>query len=377
MLRDRRKVYIVTASINPLDNLDTLLRVENRRPEKIIVVDEGDESIRKYNREILSRYDVELEFYGPRERENWFRERFGSSYERFLSVIPEKSHAETSFGFLVSYEENSDYIIEIDDDVFQFENYKIIKDHVENLEMSRGILISSSSKWVNTIDFLEVRGGNGRIFPRGHPYDSSVRIYNYSSRDAEDECILNMGLWTGIPDLDAVTILMFGGLDGRPSIYSEKILHEKIIVDKGSYYAVCSMNTSFRRDLVPAFYQLYMRYMNIDRFDDIWSGIFAKKISDVVGGRFCIGKPALKHEKRPRSVWKDLRAELEGMIINEILWRIVDEAPISSRNYHDAYRDLAEHLEKNLNRFNEEIHFKFMKTQVDKMHLWIEIIDRI
>ncbi|MEM3662700.1 MAG: hypothetical protein QXI68_03835, partial [Sulfolobales archaeon] len=165
MLRDRRKVYIVTASINPLDNLDTLLRVENRRPEKIIVVDEGDESIRKYNREILSRYDVELEFYGPRERENWFRERFGSSYERFLSVIPEKSHAETSFGFLVSYEENSDYIIEIDDDVFQFENYKIIKDHVENLEMSRGILISSSSKWVNTIDFLEVRGGNGRIFP--------------------------------------------------------------------------------------------------------------------------------------------------------------------------------------------------------------------
>ncbi|MEM0458102.1 MAG: hypothetical protein QXD76_03535, partial [Sulfolobales archaeon] len=287
------------------------------------------------------------------------------------------SHAETSFGFLVSYEENSDYIIEIDDDVFQFENYKIIKDHVENLEMSRGILISSSSKWVNTIDFLEVRGGNGRIFPRGHPYDSSVRIYNYSSRDAEDECILNMGLWTGIPDLDAVTILMFGGLDGRPSIYSEKILHEKIIVDKGSYYAVCSMNTSFRRDLVPAFYQLYMRYMNIDRFDDIWSGIFAKKISDVVGGRFCIGKPALKHEKRPRSVWKDLRAELEGMIINEILWRIVDEAPISSRNYHDAYRDLAEHLEKNLNRFNEEIHFKFMKTQVDKMHLWIEIIDRI
>ncbi|MEZ0289842.1 MAG: hypothetical protein ABWJ42_01985 [Sulfolobales archaeon] len=378
-MRSSEKVYLVIASINPLDNLPEIFTRDNKTPSKIVIVDEGDESVRKYNSEILRRLGLLHEFYGPREREKWFRERFGSSYERYLSLIPERSHAETSFGFLVSFEEDADYIIELDDDVFQDQEYRLVSDHLDNLNETPGVLISSSSKWINTIDFLDVNIDRAeRIFPRGHPYDPSVRSYVYTIRESvRDSCILNMGLWTGHPDLDAVTILIYGGLDGRSIIRSAKILQSKVIAERGSYFAVCSMNTSFRRDLVPAFYQLYMRYMGVDRFDDIWSGIFAKKIADALGDRFCLGKPALRHDKRPRSVWKDLRAELEGMIMNEILWRIVDEAEIYSRKYVDAYRELAQHLEKNINRFRDENHIKFIKIQVEKMYTWTEAIDKI
>jgi hypothetical protein len=63
------------------------------------------------------------------------------------------------------------------------------------------------------------------------------------------------------------------------------------------------------------------------------------------------------------------------MIINEKLWRIVREAEIRSRSYIDAYRELAEYIEKRINEFSEELHRKFLKTQTEKMILWTEAID--
>jgi hypothetical protein len=377
-MRGDKKIYLVTASVNPLDNLLTIFEEENERPEKIIIVDEGDERLREYNKKILRRLNVEISFYGPEERIEWFKKTYGSSSEKYIKLIPERSHAETSFGFLISYAEEAEYIIELDDDVYGEKGYKLINDHLSNLESSRGVLVSSSSGWVNTIDFLDLNlDKNERIFPRGHPYDPSIRRYEYKFDNIESDCVLNMGLWTGSPDLDAVTILYHGGVDGVSEIRSVRLLYDKIVVDKNNFYAICSMNTSFRRRLVPAFYQLYMRYMGIDRFDDIWSGLFAKKIADAVGDRFCLGKPAMRHLKRPRSVWKDLRAELEGMIINEILWRIVAETEIKSRNYLDGYRELAEYLEKRLEVFKDDLHKKFMKTQIEKMFLWTEAVDKI
>jgi len=35
-----------------------------------------------------------------------------------MSVISERCHAETSFGFLITYEEEADVTIEMDDDFF-------------------------------------------------------------------------------------------------------------------------------------------------------------------------------------------------------------------------------------------------------------------
>ncbi|MGC9148210.1 MAG: hypothetical protein ACP5GI_02035 [Sulfolobales archaeon] len=370
------KIYVVTASIYPLDNLLDLLKNETIQPDKILVIDEGDEKIREKNREILKELDLEkIFFYGPRERTEWFKSRYGSSYEKYLSLIPERSHAETSFGFLVAYEEDAEVVIEVDDDVYSEENYSFVRDHLSNLSDSKGVRISSSSSWVNTIDFLDINQNRSeKIFPRGHPYDPVVREYAYKYKEDSGECVLNMGLWTESPDLDAVTILHYGGLDGVSKIKARRLLIDKVFIDKGSFYAVCSMNTSFKKKLIPAFYQLYMKYMGIDRFDDIWSGLFAKKIADELGDNMCLGKPALKHRKRPRSVWKDLRSELEGMIINEKLWRIVKEAEIRSRSYIDAYRELAEYIEKRINEFSEELHRKFVKFQTEKMILWTEAI---
>ena len=50
-----------------------------------------------------------------RERREWFKGRFGSAFRRYEGIIPERCHAETSFGFLVAYEEDADVVLELDD----------------------------------------------------------------------------------------------------------------------------------------------------------------------------------------------------------------------------------------------------------------------
>lgn len=368
-------IWLITASIYVLDNLwGFRVRGDLEDVERIIVVDEGDERVRRESLKMLE--GLNIEFHGPREREEFFRSRYGSSYKKYLSLIPERSHAETSYGFLLAYEAGADYIIEIDDDVYPEQGYRLVRDHISSLANKGGKGIESPGRWINTMDFLELRPYMN-LFPRGHPYDPSTRTraYTYSAQDAE--CVLNMGLWTGHPDLDALTILYLGGMDGRAPVESVGIKEERIMPLPGSYFAVCSMNTSFSRKIVPAFYQLYMRYMGIDRFDDIWSGIIIKKIADSIGDRICFGKPAARHVKRQRPIWKDLRAELEGMVINETLWRIIDQADISSKSYSDAYLEIADHIERNLEGFREESHKKFMSAQVDRMRIWVDAIDKL
>ena len=373
------KIYVVVPSINVLSNLYGFKRefIKLKDDVKVIVIDEGDETIREKNKEILK--NLSYEFYGPKERAQWFKKHFMSGYEKYSSIIPEKCHAETSFGFLVAWEEEADIIIELDDDCFPVSGHDLIRGHLENLFNDKGFIVYSDSKWYNTLENLILNNKfNFPMFPRGHPYASETRIESYSWRELENKkCVLNMGLWLGHPDLDALTILYNGGLDGKCGIKSVGLKRDKIIISKGTYFAICSMNTSFQRNITPAFYQLYMKIGGIDRFDDIWSGLFIKKIADHLGDSICLGKPLVYHDKRTRSIFKDLKAELEGMIINETLWKIVDSLELNGEDYFECYLELANGIEKNIEKINEKVHRDFISLQVEKMKLWLEVVDKI
>ena len=364
--------YIITASISEIQNLKPLANHE-RSEVKVIIIDEGNRKMRIQNDAHLE--NVPHVHYGPGEREQWFKDAFGSAYRRYGSLVPEKCHAETSFGFLLAFQEQADVILEIDDDVHISENF--LQDHMDNLTNRNGVTVQAEGKWYNTmenlvlnVDFVE--------YPRGHPYNPDTRSNAYSWKPSGDQCVLNMGLWLGCPDLSALTIAHYGGLDGTCGIESTAYRREKVVVGEGTYFALCSMNTLFRTNIVPAFYQLYMNTLGIDRFDDIWSGIFLKKIADHLGNKVCLGKPSGVHSKRKRNVFNDLSKELQGIAMNERLWPLVDEAELSSKNYADSYLELAEHLSMSLKkRFDDPIHLKFMELQAERMRTWVDAIDKL
>jgi len=109
------KIYIIIASINELLNIRYFKPqiINSGHHVKLIIIDEQDYRLR--NRNIKHLQGLEFDFYGPTEREKWFRDRFGGVYEKYLYVIPKGCHAETSFGFLIAWEENADVVIELDD----------------------------------------------------------------------------------------------------------------------------------------------------------------------------------------------------------------------------------------------------------------------
>jgi hypothetical protein len=368
-------IAVIVATVNELSNISSILRHEMIAHScDLIVIDEGHARIRDRNMNLLK--DVNAEFFGPQERADWFKKRF-KDWRKFMRVIPNRCHAETSFGFLVALEHDADIVVEIDDDVFPLEQEPLLTGHLKNLSDSEGLRVDSPSKWYNTLHNL-ILETQSTLWPRGHPYSLDARsMIPYTLVPDAGKSVLNMGLWTGDPDLDARTLLEMGGLDGKSKTKSEGLRHRRLLVQKGTYFAICSMNTAFRAEIIPAFYQLYMKQLGIDRFDDIWSGLFIKKIADHLGDRVALGAPLVFHDKRPRDVRRDVDAERHGVAINETLWRIIDSMELDGKGYYECFQSLANGLGKSLNVFREKLHQDFMRLQVEKQQLWLTVIDKI
>jgi len=368
-------VHVIIPSINQLLGVRALKPLLEKNDTKVIIIDEGDQKLRKNNRTFIS--EIRHEFYGPQERAEWFKKHFGSSYETYLHVIPERCHAETSFGFLMAYAEQPDLVIELDDDVFVIDGQDFVDLHHENIEGNFGITVESKGSWYNSMENLEL-STDAEVFPRGYPYVPDARNAEYKWLDKGGKCVLNMGLWAGNPDLDALTFLYHGGFAGECHIRGVRCKRKKVIVAKGTYFPVCSMNTAFVPKIIPAFYQLYMNHMGVNRFDDIWSGILLKKIADHMGDKMCLGEPTVYHYRGPRDPFKQLMMEWDGIVINEILWRIVDSLPLDGETYWDAYNSFMHEFGRSIAKTTlAPLHKKFIRTQIEKMRLWLKTVDKL
>ncbi len=275
-------------------------------------------------RSLFREENVSGEVFGEKERREWF---ISQGLEEFYDLIPRASHAETSFGLLYMYANPEfEYGVLLDDDTEPVDNGDFFGTHLRNLAYSGVIdVVSSDKRWVNVLFQCYPRLA---LYPRGYPYSAmGERVEIQQSRISHVVC--SQGLWTNVPDLDAVRILAQGNLEGLPRTRTdESDFHSTFAVAANNYLTISSMNLAFKSEIVPAFYQLPMddNRWGIGRFDDIWSGLFLKKVADVLRKGILTGHPLCIHDKAPRSTFRDLRAEWPALELNEHLWRIVDDA---------------------------------------------------
>ncbi len=325
----------------------------------------------------MSKLLRDLNIYGDvlneSDRNAWFKENELGAYS---SVIPKRSHAETSFGLLWMWKNKEfEYGFFIDDDTEPHPDFDFFGEHMKNLELNGNVLeVSSDKGWVNVL-FENFK--KHRLYPRGYPYSCSGEKITIRETVAKN-VVASQGLWTNVPDLDAVRILMDGDLNGQAKTrLSASDFEKNFIVKKGNYLTICSMNLAFRRDVIPAFYQLPMddNPWRIGRFDDIWSGILLKKVCDGLGFQILSGSPLCIHNKAPRSTFKDIRSELAGIEISEYLYKVVDEVKIKSNSFFGAYSEIVSSiLKKDLSK---EPGWEFVKFVVEKMRIWLECIEVI
>jgi hypothetical protein len=232
----------------------------------------------------------------------------------------------------------------IDDDTLPHEEWDFFGRHLANLDRTGEVeSVRSDERWVNV---LYQSGDDHGLYPRGYPYSAMDETVETGRRQLTD-VVASQGLWTNVPDLDAVRILMDGDLQGQAQTRTEKSDFDgDFVAEPGQYLTVCSMNLAFEREVVPAFYQLPMdeNEWDVGRFDDIWSGVFLKRAADLLGKDVLTGYPLCEHNKAPRPTFDDLNNEVPGLELNEHVWEVVDAAGDDADTWREAATAMARAL---------------------------------
>jgi hypothetical protein len=295
-------------------------------------------------RAMLDDLDVDGAVFDETRRQGWYKEQ---GIEEYAHVVPAASHAETSFGLLYMWANpDFEYGFFIDDDTLPHREQDFFGRHMQNLDFGGEIeRVRSDEQWVNV---LYQNADDHGLYPRGYPYSAMDETVETDTVELDrGDIVASQGLWTNVPDLDAVRILMDGDLQGQAQTRTSADDFERdFVAAPGNYLTVCSMNLAFRREVIPAFYQLPMddNEWDVGRFDDIWSGVFLKRACDILGKQIYNGYPLCEHNKAPRSTFDDLHNEVAGLELNEHLWELIDDLGADTDSYADIFRAMGERL---------------------------------
>ncbi len=322
---------------------------------------------------MLDDLDVEGAVFDGADRDAWYDEH---GIEEYGHVVPAASHAETSFGLLYLWANEFEYGFFIDDDTLPHDT-DFFGTHYANLAHEGSVTeVRSDEQWVNVLyQNFEEHG----LYPRGYPYAAMDETVETGKTDVErGDVVASQGLWTNVPDLDAVRILMDGDLQGQAQTRTTREDYgEDFVAAEGQYLTVCSMNLAFRREVVPAFYQLPMddNEWDVGRFDDIWSGVFLKRACDVLGTQIYNGAPLCEHNKAPRPTFDDLNNEVPALELNEHVWEVVDEVGGDADDYAEAFAAMADALAEG--EFSQWNNGEFLNFVGEHMRDWLAALDEL
>lgn len=295
------KTIIITP--HHLPTLDFLAEWRNEFARKnvlVIIVEDKEERVTTLpknfdNIEIYTREDIRNEL----KDKAW--------------IIPTSDSAIRSFGYYKAWQKKPDMIVTVDNDCFPEKKDYYISTHWKELDQKVTL------NWVKT----------AHIYTRGFPYE--IR--------KTSEVVINHGLWSRFPDLDAQTALANQGLRFKPAQTSQ-------IIPRYNYYPHCGMNFAFKPKIAPILYfGLQGPAYPFARFDDIWAGIFFKKILDHLGLAVASGNPSVEHRKQS-NLKENLKKEAPGMKVNEILWKDIDKITLTKTDPKSCYIELAQKMPK-------------------------------
>lgn len=255
-------------------------------------------------------------------------------------IISRKNAGIRSFGFLKAFQMGSDITITLDDDCYPIKGQSFLKKHLENLKLQAPV------DWFPT--YPHRKYGYTRGFP-------------YNIRDKR-EVVISHGLWSNILDFDAKTHLQYPKL--HVPVFNQNLIE---FIPKDYFFPMCSMNLAFKTKITPIMYFPLMgedpqgMRWGYDRFDDIWAGIFAKKIIDDLGCAVVNGSPFVEH-RQASDVFKNLQKEAKGVRINEKLYSIIKKIKLKSKTLGESYQEIAKKA-----IFPNNTYFKYLSKA---MYMW-------
>ena len=246
--------------------------------------------------------------------------------------FPRRNASCRSFGFYRAWHESDpgEIIVTLDDDCRVY-NEKFAEEVVLSLSNEARPVATVSGDHLNILDLYDQDSAS--LFPRGFPYSARVgySAASVSGQSASRNVVFSLGLWKGVFDINAVD--KFTGTVYR--FPEAKLRHRSVLVASGKLVSVCSMNMQFRREVLPASFQLPMHikvldHSVIDRYGDIWGGFILKTLIDLKGDALAVGEPMIEHLKEGdyvRNIWQENLCHQ----VNDEFLRLLAEAKTAVR----------------------------------------------
>jgi hypothetical protein len=311
-----------------------------------------------------------------------------AAYLRAIGVaddfIPWNTDNRRNVGFLRAWEHGAEVLVSIDDDNYCRPGDDFVGAHQvvgQPAGSLAGFRVADGGPWFNICELLEPET-DGPLYPRGFPYSARsaaarAELGPATGRSAA-RVVANAGLWVGDPDVDAVTRLALA-----PRIRGAS--SDAVLLGPATWSPVNTQNTAVARDAIPAYWYVRMGFalqgMTIDRFGDILSGYFLQKCAKHLGDTIRLGSPVAEHHRTPHDSFRDLHAELPGMVLLEGLLPWLREVPLSGDSYADAYASLAAALREEARRFTgfvwDEGGREFLVETADGMQDWLDVVSRV
>jgi Reversibly glycosylated polypeptide len=347
-------IVIPTARSVSLENLRSLIEDDAR----FIVVDDSEGTV-VVNHPQFQTYD-------------WTDQKrmLGSD----VIAIPRRNGACRDFGFYLAWRESDpdEIVIALDDDVLVEPDFGRSVEAV--LSGAPRPIAKGTGTHFNILDCYSNIQEN--LFPRGFPYSHRPGYRNWTFDGATaDRVKFNLGLWREIFDVNAIDKLR-----GPQYCYADAQLHhESVIVPDGALVSVCSMNMQFRRELIPAVYQLPMHVevmpgWVIDRYGDIWGGFILKTLMDLKGELMAVGGPMIRHQKEgsyERNIWQEHTAHL----VNDEFLSIIQKArqEIKPADYLTMMAHMAEILDRERESCGVILR-RYLDALIPAMKAWCRIL---
>lgn len=369
------KICLVATTINEGQFLDSYVNKikEEMAVDKvtlIVIPDKKTPPLLYENCDKIKERGINIICPTLREQE-FFLKKLGN----IQKIIPYNSDNRRNIGFLLALKQGCDLVISIDDDNFPLKDKDFLKHHLIVGTKQKLPVVRTNSHWFNICDLLK-KNPDQRIYPRGYPYSKRWQDISIIQEEKEVQIMLNEGLWVNDPDVDSITRI-------NQDVKIIDFLGKQTVLDIGTWSPINTQNTAFQIDLLPAFYFFLMGEkvdnLIINRYGDIWAGLFIKKIMDSLGYYAAFGNPLVNHIRNKHDLFEDLKQELGCIIYTDLLVDILEDVNPKGRNPIDLSLDLSNQLLKYTlgdKRFSRDFKL-YMKKLNYNQKVWLETIQKL
>ena len=325
------KGSIVLTTINkPNINLNKLTKLSRENKFDLIII--GD---------IKTPKDFELQYGSYFDINKQKKLNFN-----FANKCPLNSYARKNIGYLISYKNNYDTIIETDDDNFPKNNFfKFIK-------LKHKVNEIKEKNWVNV--YSKFTQKNIEIWPRGLPLDKINFKPNFKTKKIEKEFFLKQGICEGNPDVDAIYRL-------TNNYINIKFKNNYKFSLGDAFTPINSQNTIWSKKIFPL---MYLPVTCTMRATDIWRGMIALNIMQNDNQTALLFGTTMLQKRNIHDLSNDLREELPLYKNLSIAYKILKNLKLKkgTQNYSQNLFKSYEILIKN-NIFNKKEIF-FLKSWI-------------